>query len=141
MLREFITGTTHRCAAPAGYGGRPGELWYVRVLPEPFESMGFGYSLVFTTPYVIGRQEGGRFVFADLQDWMAFFERTMPKTGVADADQAYAHLMKYGLSANYWNEYVFEAYVNHQRDMILLAGLPDVPSSRSHSRVDRGKET
>lgn len=141
MLREFITGTTHRCAVPAGYGGRPGEIWYVRVLPEPFESMGFGYSLVFTTPYVISRQEAARFVFADPQDWMAFFERTMPKTGIANADQAYTHLMKYGLSPNYWNEYVFEAYVNHQADMILLAGLPDVPSSRPHSRVNRGKET
>lgn len=141
MLREFITGTTHRCAVPAGYGGRPGEIWYVRVLPEPFESMGFGYSLVFTTPYVISRQEAGRFVFADPQDWVAFFERTTPKTGVSDADQAYAHLMKYGLSPHYWNDYVFEAYVNHQPDMILLAGLPDVPSSRPHSCVNADKGT
>ncbi len=76
MLREFITGTTHRCAVPAGYRGRPGEIWYVRVLPEPFESMGFGYSLVFPTPYVISRQEAGRFVFADPQDWVAFFSPT-----------------------------------------------------------------
>jgi hypothetical protein len=44
MLREFIAGTTHRCAVPTGYGGRPGEIRYVRVLPEPFESVGFGYS-------------------------------------------------------------------------------------------------
>jgi len=72
---------------------------------------------------------------------MAFFERTMPKTGVTEADRAYAHLMKHGLSADYWNEYVFKAYVNHQPDMILLAGLPDVPSSRPHSRVNERKAT
>ncbi len=141
LLREFVTGTRHRCAVPAGYRGRPGEIWYVRVLPEPFESMGFGYSVVFTTPYVISRQEGERFVFAEPKDWEAFFERSMPKTGIDDADQAYAHLMKYGLSPHYWSEYVFEAYVNHQADMILLAGLPDVPSSRPHSRVNERKAT
>ncbi|MGA2403820.1 MAG: hypothetical protein ABSG91_19290 [Syntrophobacteraceae bacterium] len=52
--------------------------------------------------------------------------------------------MKHGLSRqqvnyprpgmHYWNEYVFEGYVNHQDDMIMLAGYPDTPLSRPHSR-------
>ena len=42
--------------------------------------------------------------------------------------------MKYGLERNYWNEYIFEAYVNHQHDMILLTGFPDIPLSRPHSK-------
>jgi hypothetical protein len=39
--------------------------------------------------------------------------------------------MNYGRSGmHYWNEYVFEGYVNHRDDMIILAGYPDIPLSR-----------
>ena len=41
--------------------------------------------------------------------------------------------MKFGLNRHYWNEYIFEGYANHQDDMILLAGFPDIPLSRPHS--------
>ena len=44
--------------------------------------------------------------------------------------------MKYGPTREYWNDFVFEAYVNHQTDAIYLAGLPDVPESRPHSEVN-----
>ena len=44
--------------------------------------------------------------------------------------------MKFGPARDYWNEFVFEAYVNHQADAIFLAGLPDVPESRPHARRD-----
>ena len=67
----------------------------------------------------------------------AFLDRTIPKTGIGDAGNAYAHLLKYGLSRNYWSEYVLEAYVNHRHDMIMLAGFPDVPSSRPHARGNK----
>lgn len=42
------------------------------------------------------------------------------------------NLMKQGLSDNYWNETIFQAYVNHQPDVIYLKGLPNVSSSRPH---------
>ena len=42
------------------------------------------------------------------------------------------NLMKQGLSDNYWNETIFQAYVNHKPDVIYLKGLPDVSSSRPH---------
>jgi hypothetical protein len=134
MLREFVTERRFRCISPAGYMGTPGEIWFVRIVPEPFESPRMGYSLVFNTPYVLGTWKNGRYRPADPSDWQAFLDRTLPKTGIQDAQEAYAHLLKYGLSLNYWNEYVFEAYVNNRQDMILLAGFPDVPSSRPHSR-------
>ena len=38
-----------------------------------------------------------------------------------------------------WNDYVFEAYVNHQADAIYLAGLPDIPESRPHSKISEAK--
>lgn len=34
MVREFVTGTLHRCISPAGYLGQPGEMWFVRALPS-----------------------------------------------------------------------------------------------------------
>ena len=46
--------------------------------------------------------------------------------------------MKYGPTRGYWNDYVFEAYVNYQSDAIYLAGLPDIPDipeSRPHSEI------
>lgn len=43
------------------------------------------------------------------------------------------NLMKQGLSDNYWNETIFQAYVNHKPDVIYLQGLPDVSSSRPHN--------
>ncbi len=133
LLRELVTGDRYRCIVPAGYMGQPGELWFVRVLSEPFETMPLGYSLVFNTPYVLGRLRDRTLVPADVGEWQAFLERTIPKTGLADTGAAYAQLMKYGLTANYWNEYVFEAYVTHRQDMILLAGFPDVSESRPHA--------
>ena len=42
------------------------------------------------------------------------------------------NLMKQSLSDNYWNEYIFQAYVNHKPDVIYLKGLPDVSSTRPH---------
>lgn len=133
MLKELVTGKQHTCIVPAGYAGRPGEIWYVRVLPDPYANQPLGYSLVFNTPYVIGTWNNRIFAPADPQDWQSFFDRTIPKTGIEEARDAYAHLMKYGLSLHYWNEYVMEAYLNHRSDMIMLAGLPDEPASRPHS--------
>ena len=49
----------------------------------------------------------------------------------------YEHHMKCGPTRDYWTEFVFEAYVNHRTDVIFLAGLPDVPESRPHSRVNQ----
>jgi len=41
--------------------------------------------------------------------------------------------MKYGKNKYFWNEYIFEGYVNYQEDMIMLAGFPDKPLSMPHS--------
>jgi hypothetical protein len=42
--------------------------------------------------------------------------------------------MKYGLSLNYWNEYILEAYASAETSAIFLRGLPDIDLSRPHSR-------
>ena len=51
-----------------------------------------------------------------------------------DAAEAYGHLLKYGLSRNYWNDYLMDASVNHSNDVTMLARIPDVPASLPHLR-------
>jgi len=122
VLRELATDTVHRAIVPSGYRGQQGELWYVRVLPPPLP--GGAEQVVITTPYVL-LNPGPR-------EWLAYFGRTVAGAG----RQAYERHMKYGPTPSYWNEFVFEAYVNHQTEAIYLAGLPDVAESRPHSRVN-----
>lgn len=144
-LREIVTGKKMMAISPSGYMGEAGQIWYARIMPEPFPELGFGYAVVFTTPYVIVELVGrNRSRNAPERNWMDFFERNLPKTNVKDAVAAYKFFMKYGLSRqqlayrrpgmHYWNEYVFEGYVNHKDNMIILAGYPDIPLSRPHSK-------
>lgn len=145
LLRELVTGRKVKAISPAGYLGEPGQIWFIRIMPEPFPELGYGYAVVFTTPYVVLEiTENGRLVRSSEKEWMEFFERNLPKTNIKDQVAAYEFLMKYGLSGqqinyrrssmHYWNEYVFEGYVNHQDNMILLAGYPDIALSRPHSK-------
>jgi hypothetical protein len=126
VLREIVTGTVCKAICPSGYRGRAGELWYARVLPPPLD--GVPEHVVFTTPYLLVRPSE--------QDWQAYFRRTLPDAPVQDRVAQYDRLMKFGPTRRYWTEFVFEAYVNHRSDVIFLAGLPDVPERRPHSRVN-----
>lgn len=71
-------------------------------------------------------------IHPDFNEWIAYFHRTFPATAGFDD---YERHMKYGPPREYWNDYVFEAYVNHTVDAIYLAGLPDIPESRPHSAI------
>ena len=112
----------YRAIVPAGYRGRKNENWLVRLLPPPIP--GGTEHVVFTTPYIV--------VHADCADWLAYFRRRSPATAGFDD---YERHMKYGPTREYWNDYVFEAYLSNQADAIYLAGLPDIPESRPHSAV------
>ncbi len=144
-LREMVTGKRATAISPSGYMGKAGQIWYARVLPEPFPDLRYGYGVVFTTPYVtVEIDENDRIVSSSERKWMDFFDRNLPVTDLKDPTLAYEDFMKHGLSRrrmNYsrpgmccWNEYVFQAYVNHRDDMILLAGYPDIPLSMPHSK-------
>jgi hypothetical protein len=132
-MRELVTEDAFNAIVPSGYVGRKGEMILARVLPEPFPELNYRYSVVFTTPYVISEMQGSRLSFADQEKWLAYFKRTQGKTKIQDIKRSYQMLMKYGLNRNYWNEYIFEAFVNYDSQMILLAGFPDDPASRPHS--------
>ena len=126
VLRELVTDRVCRAIVASGYRGRKGELWYVRVLPPPLP--GLTEHVVFTTPYLL--------VEPREHEWQAYFRRTLPDAPLQDRIAGYEHHMKVGPTRDYWTEFVFDAYVNHRTDVIFLAGLPDVPESRPHSRVN-----
>ncbi len=134
LLREIFTQKQHIAVVPSGYLGEPGHVWFARILPEPFPDLNIGHSVVFTTPYVILENDNNSVAFANESDWMSYFERNLKKTGKKDKSTAYKFLMKYGLNKNYWNEYIFQGYVNHMNSVIFLAGFPDLPLSMPHSK-------
>ena len=125
-LREIGTGSACRAIVPAGHRGQAGELWYVRVLPPP--APGIVEHVAFSTPYVL--LEPGP------AEWQAYFGRALPEAPPPARLDAYERHMKYGPTRTYWNDFVFEGYVNHRPEAIFLAGLPDVPDSRPLSAVN-----
>ena len=127
LLREVGTREMVSCTVPAGYAGREGEVWFVRVLPPPNSLC--RRHIVFNTPYVF-------------RDWpeQAFIDylerelaRMMANKPPRRTDDAHGHLMKYGPAPNHWNEYVFCAYSGHQHEAIFLTGIPDMRQSLPHA--------
>jgi hypothetical protein len=123
VLEDLVTSAVFHSIVPAGYHEKQGELWYVRILPPPIQS-GTEH-VVFTTPYIL-LQPGP-------PDWLAYFSRTFGRTPCVDD---YERHMRYGPTREYWNDFVFEGYVNHRTEAIYLTGLPDIPESRPHSLVN-----
>jgi hypothetical protein len=123
-LQELITGDEFSCLCPSGYRGTPRELWYVRRLP-PLNPDQPETHLLFTTPYVL--------IGSTKDDWDQFLKRTMVKaTGQTERGRLH-QLLKYGLSNNYWNEFIFLAYHHYQERAIFLTGIPDLKATLPHA--------
>ena len=121
-LEEIFTHRSFRCHCGSGYLGKKGEIWFVRIVPPPFEIT--DYYVIVTTPYII--------TGTNAADWSAYFERTVPRFGIDPPLSAYVELMKYGVVHEYWNEYVFQAYSSFRNDAVFLHGIPDKPDSLPH---------
>ena len=139
LLRELITQKQIKVIVPSGYFGDFGEIWFARIMPEPFPELNYGYSVVFTTPYVISEMKNDKLLLSNEASWISFFERNLEKTKIKEKKRAYEFFMKYGLNRSYWNEYIFEGYVNYSHEMIILAGFPDIPLSKPHSKESQEK--
>lgn len=63
---------------------------------------------------------------------MRIGRRTFAPTALLDD---YERHMKYEPTREHSNDFVFEAYVNHQEAAIYPAGLPDIPESRPHPKI------
>jgi len=133
ILEELITGEEVKVFVPGGYEGKENEIWYVRLMPVPFPELNYGYSVAFTTPYILIDLDSDIGSSAEREDWEAFFDRNIKAKSQKERIKAYEFFMKYGKNKYFWNEYIFEGYVNYQEDMIMLAGFPDIPLSMPHS--------
>ena len=122
-LEELVTGYRLSCICPAGYGGKPGELWYVRLCP-PFEGL-MDYHVTMTTPYILTE--------ATKTDWTAYLNRAMLDMGLRDESRRLHDLLKFGPWTHHWNEFVLQGFHNAQREAIFLAGIPDVKGSLPHA--------
>ena len=124
ILEELLTGVVRTAIVPAGDFGQLGQLWYVRVLPPPFS--GSSTHVVFTTPYIV--------LAPEFPEWLAYFDRALPSHSAVND---YEWHMKFGPRRDYWNDFVFEGYVNYRSGAIYVAGVPDIPASRPHSAVNQ----
>ncbi len=123
-LRELITEAEFTCHCEAGYHGKPGELWFVRLCPPPVPKTA-DYHVAFTTPYVL--------LGASKRDWTDFLKRTMLQVGAKDDVEAMYGLMKWGLEPRYWPEFIFRAYHHSQKEAIFLTGIPDIQATLPHA--------
>ena len=130
LLREVGTREIVSCMVPAGYAGREGEIWFVRVLPPPHEMC--PRHIVINTPYVFRDWPERAFVDYLERELARMKAGRPPRT-----DDLHGHLMKYGSDPNHWNEYIFCAYSSHQHEAIFLTGIPDIPESLPHASVPR----
>lgn len=123
-LRELITDREFVCHPTSGYRGQIGELWYVRVLP-PIEPALGNYNVLFTTPYILTGQTK--------KDWIAYLKRSLVSIKARSEATALHQLLKFGLSKNYWNEFVLLAYHHDHGDAIFLTGIPDMKGTLPHA--------
>ncbi len=122
-LEELVTGRKLSCICPAGYMGKPGELWYVRLCP-PLADVA-AYHVIATTPYILTQ--------ASRTDWTAYLNRAMLSLGTQDDGKQLHELLKHGPWTHHWNEFIFQGFHHAQRDAIFLAGIPDVKGSLPHA--------
>jgi hypothetical protein len=124
LLRELITGSDLYCHCPAGYSGRKGDLWYVRLLP-PLEPETSYCWVAMTTPYIL--------VGTPKAEWVSFLERNMVHGDGPNESTRLHNLLKFGLEPSYWHEFVMKAYHNHRKDAVFLTGIPDRQNTLPHA--------
>jgi hypothetical protein len=134
FLEELVTGQKIKAIVPTGYQGYKDQVWFARVMPVPYPELNCDYWVVFTTPYILTEMKGNGVVPATRDGWEAFFDRNLKTGGKQDTLKKYHSLMKYGENRHFWNEFIFEGYVNYQQDVIFLAGYPDIPLSMPLSK-------
>jgi len=135
-LTELITNRKIKALRTTDYLGNVGELWFVRVLPPPFDAAHMDHHVVFTTPYVFVPNRNYDSVDKSIEEqWLVCFERIFPTLTVDTPVQAYEHFMRHGLSRNYWLEFIFLSYINHEDGAIFLGGYPDIRESLAHGEL------
>jgi hypothetical protein len=122
-LKELLTEKSYFCICPSGYSGKKGELWFVRIHPSPSSLV--NYSVIMTTPYILIRHSK--------LEWVSFFERNSIYMKDSQLEMKLQSFLKHGLSTNYWNEFIVEAYAGYRLEAIFLQGIPDLVNTRPHA--------
>ncbi len=122
LLRELNTDDDFECYCPAGYLGKPSELWFVRLCPSIDPA---GYHVAVTTPYIL--------MGFGKADWTAYLSKSLIGLTAPEKRRRLHEVLKYGREPNFWSEFIFKAYHHHRPDAIFLTGLPDVPGSMPHA--------
>ena len=89
----------------------------------------FNYHVAATTPYIM--RDGSEAV------WLAYLERERNRVGSKLPSRkmdATTTIMKFGPTANHWNEYIFCADVGHCTEAVFLTGIPDMKETLPHVR-------
>jgi hypothetical protein len=123
ILKELVSEKTYHCVSSSGYKGSKGELWYVRLLPDPSNMVDYG--IIVTTPYVVYGQSS--------KDWEAFFARNNIIASQLGYQNRLHAFMKFGPELHYWHEYVFLAYSRHTADAVYVTGIPDLKETLPHA--------
>ena len=122
LLKEILTNKEFSCICPAGYKGKKGEIWFVRIVPNIDRI--YNYQIILTTPYVI--------INFNEKDWLSYFQRqSIIKDDINYLEKLYQFL-KYNSDHIYWHNYIMDAYVNSSYDRIYLTGIPDLKGSKPH---------
>ena len=123
LLQELVTNREFLLVENSGYGGKRGELWFVRTAPPPQDIL--PYHVAVMTPYILRG--------AKREDWIAYFSRNDIRSGEIGSEKRLERLLKFGPTPRYWSEFIFEGYSNYHPGAVFLEGLPDIPESRPHS--------
>jgi hypothetical protein len=108
LLKEILTIKEYWSICTAGYKGKIGQLWYVRLLPGVTEYV--DCSLVMTAPYVL--------LTHTKENWLSFFK------GHKVTEFNYHNFMKFGPSLNFWNEFTeSNALAESFNTMLLQADI------------------
>jgi hypothetical protein len=119
VLRELVSGELYTVCSSSGYEAVPGELWFVRLAPPICSTLDCWIAV--GTPYILLKPEK--------LEWISLFEKHGILAGDADCKAKLHTFLKFGLSHNYWAEFIFWGYANFVSGAIFLMGLPDQPES------------
>lgn len=124
-LMDINTGAKQLCVNTSKYLGSPGEIWFVRLVPNLDTQ--FDYQIVLNTPYIIVNQNE--------KDWVDYFTRQGINKNELGNENKIQNLMKYNIDDTYWHNYIMDGYVNFAPNCIYLTGIPDIKGSKPHETL------
>src|SRR5206468_1215863 len=111
-----ITDDESECYVPAGYPGKAGELWFVRLCP-PIGAV--DYHVVFTTPYIL--------TGFGKADWTAYLSKSLIGLTAPEKRRRLHEFLKYGGEAGRPRRVPEEWPEGGLRDRVGLQGVPPPP--------------